>query len=130
MFTVEDRDMLFHGINRQVLALTARMKAENVIGLNHTLLLELVQAGCSCPAFNERQRFTLIVNAELKPPEPVLLKKFWPFDTLGKRADATDAEVMVCLFRGVYTFHVDDKFTRSAFSCLTSSCAYSTSPAS
>lgn len=87
--------MLFTALNRQVLALTARMKAENIIGLNTPLLLELIRAGCACPAFNERQRFTLIVNAELKPPEPILLMKFWPFDTLCRRPDASASEIIV-----------------------------------
>ncbi|KAL1970334.1 hypothetical protein VTN77DRAFT_5494 [Rasamsonia byssochlamydoides] len=98
MYTVADRDNLFQAINRQILALTARIAKEKVIGLDHKLVNDLLRAGCSCPAFNERQKFTLICNSEALPPEPILfpsLKMFWPFDTLVKRPNATEQEVMV-----------------------------------
>ncbi|KAL1982479.1 hypothetical protein VTN96DRAFT_1270 [Rasamsonia emersonii] len=97
MYTVADRDALFQAINRQILALTARIAKEKVIGLDHKLVNDLLRAGSSCPAFNERQKFTLLCNSEALPPQPILfpnLRLYWPFDTLVKRPNATEHEIM------------------------------------
>lgn len=98
MYTVADRDNLFQAINRQILALTARIAKEKVIGLDHKLVNDLLRAGSSCPAFNERMKFTLLCNSEALPPQPILfpnLRLYWPFDMLVKRPNATEHEVMV-----------------------------------
>lgn len=60
------------------------MKRTNTIGLDHRLLRELLYSGLNCPAFNERQKYTLCVNSEdmseiVRFPEA---GKWHPFDTL------------------------------------------------
>ncbi|KAL2002229.1 hypothetical protein VTN02DRAFT_376 [Thermoascus thermophilus] len=84
LYTIDDRNMLFEAVNRQLKALVARVRKSNTMGLDQKLLYDLLQAGLNCPAFNERQKFTLSVNTEdilemLKFPD---VGKYFPFDTL------------------------------------------------
>jgi len=98
MYTVEDRDKLFNALNRQILALTARMKERTVPGLDQGLVMELLRAGCNCPAFNERQKFALICNSEEPPLWPIVLPNlvhFWPFDTLAKSVHISEQHLLV-----------------------------------
>jgi hypothetical protein len=56
------------------------------VGLDQKLLYDLLHAGLNCPAFNERQKYTLCINSEIsseinKFPE---IGKWFPFDSLVK----------------------------------------------
>jgi hypothetical protein len=98
LYTVADRDNLYQALNRQIVALTARIAKEKVVGLDQRLVYELLQAGLNCPAFNERQKFALLCNSEMRLPKKLLypeLKGLWPFDTLVMRPDADEEQVMV-----------------------------------
>ncbi|PLB49208.1 hypothetical protein P170DRAFT_313766, partial [Aspergillus steynii IBT 23096] len=84
LYTVHERNQLFELVNRHILSLVSRMKKTNTIGLDHRLLRELLYAGLNCPAFNERQKYTLCVNSEdmseiIRFPEA---GKWHPFDSL------------------------------------------------
>lgn len=95
---MEDRDKLFNALNRQILALTARMKEKTVPGLDQRLVMELLRAGCNCPGFNERQKFTLVCNSEEPPLWPIVfpdLVHYWPFDALAKSIDVSEQHLMV-----------------------------------
>ncbi|KAE8150014.1 hypothetical protein BDV25DRAFT_140208 [Aspergillus avenaceus] len=86
MYTVDNRNQLFEMTNRQIMALVARMKKSNTVGLDQRLLKNLLYAGLNCPAFNERQKYTLCTNTEevneiSKFP---IIGKWFPFDTLVK----------------------------------------------
>ncbi|RHZ53764.1 hypothetical protein CDV55_103813 [Aspergillus turcosus] len=86
LYTVHDRNQLFELVNRHILSLVARVKRSNTVGLDQRLLRELLYAGLNCPAFNDRQKYTLCVNSEdtaeiLKFPD---MGKWFPFDTLVK----------------------------------------------
>ncbi|KAH8431598.1 uncharacterized protein LDX57_009256 [Aspergillus melleus] len=84
LYTVHERNQLFELINRHILSLVSRMKRANTIGLDNRLLRELLYAGLNCPAFNERQKYTLCINSEdmseiVRFPEA---GKWHPFDSL------------------------------------------------
>ncbi|PWY90511.1 hypothetical protein BO94DRAFT_593355 [Aspergillus sclerotioniger CBS 115572] len=84
LYTVHDRNQLFELANRHIISLVSRMKKSNTVGLDQRLLRELLHAGLSCPAFNERQKYTLCVNSDdeseiIKIPDT---SKWFPFDTL------------------------------------------------
>ncbi|KAL2820019.1 hypothetical protein BJX63DRAFT_444974 [Aspergillus granulosus] len=86
LYTVHDRNQLFELANRHMLSLLSRVKRVNTIGLDRKLLYDLLQAGLKCPAFNERQKYTLCINSEIsseinKFPE---IGKWFPFDCLVK----------------------------------------------
>ncbi|RHZ55931.1 uncharacterized protein CDV56_106257 [Aspergillus thermomutatus] len=86
LYTVHARNQLFELVNRHIISLVARVKRSNTVGLDQRLLRELLYAGLNCPAFNERQKYTLCVNSEdtteiLKFPD---MGKWFPFDTLVK----------------------------------------------
>ncbi|KAL4883856.1 hypothetical protein BJY04DRAFT_215750 [Aspergillus karnatakaensis] len=86
LYTVNDRNQLFELANRHIKSLVARIKKQNTVGLDQKLLLDLLQAGLKCPAFNERQKYTLCVNSEITPEISKIseLSKWFPFDTLGR----------------------------------------------
>ncbi|KAF9884756.1 hypothetical protein FE257_001246 [Aspergillus nanangensis] len=84
LYTVEDRNQLFELTNRHILSLVARIQRSNTIGLDQRLLRRVLYAGLNCPAFNDRQKYTLCVNSEdmseiVKFPD---FGKWFPFDTL------------------------------------------------
>ncbi|KAL4924768.1 uncharacterized protein BDV17DRAFT_205362 [Aspergillus undulatus] len=84
IYTVHDRNQLFELVNRHIKSLVDRMDKSNTVGLDQKLLHELLHAGLKCPAFNERQKYTLCVNSEIdteinKLPD---MSKWFPFDTL------------------------------------------------
>ncbi|KAL3449285.1 hypothetical protein BJX65DRAFT_317071 [Aspergillus insuetus] len=86
LYTVHDRNQLFELANRHIKSLVARIKRYNTVGLDQKLLHDLLQAGLKCPAFNERQKYTLCINSEIsseinKSPE---IGKWFPFDSLVK----------------------------------------------
>ncbi|RAL10998.1 uncharacterized protein BO97DRAFT_310447, partial [Aspergillus homomorphus CBS 101889] len=84
LYTVHDRNLLFVLVRRQIIALFARMKKTNTVGLDQRLLNDLLRAGLECPGFNERQRFCLCFHAEspLELHKISYLSKWFPFDTL------------------------------------------------
>ncbi|GFF89273.1 hypothetical protein IFM53868_05780 [Aspergillus udagawae] len=99
LYTVHDRNQLFELANRHILSLVARVKRSNTVGLDQRLLRELLYAGLNCPAFNERQKYTLCVNSEdtteiLKFPD---MGKWFPFDTLVKLPQTEECTLLVCL---------------------------------
>ncbi|KKK18434.1 hypothetical protein ARAM_003659 [Aspergillus rambellii] len=86
LYTVHDRNQLFELVNRHIISLVSRVKRTNTVGLDQKLLHDLLQAGLKCPAFNERQKYTLCIHSEnvteiFKFPE---IGKWFPFDTLVK----------------------------------------------
>lgn len=98
LYTVEDRDNLYQAALQQILELCEKAKQRRFIGLNEALLRDLLRAGLSCPAFNERQKICLIAASELPPLQPIVHHEpleFWPFDCLVKQPKAGDYEVMV-----------------------------------
>ncbi|KAH8695068.1 hypothetical protein BGW36DRAFT_428957 [Talaromyces proteolyticus] len=97
MYTVEDRDDLYQAAVHQMLELCEKAKQRRFLGLNEALLHDLLRAGLSCPAFNERQKFCLITASELTPLQPITHWKqieSWPFDCLAKQPTATEYEIM------------------------------------
>ncbi|KAE8372241.1 hypothetical protein BDV26DRAFT_302090 [Aspergillus bertholletiae] len=84
LYTVSDRNQLFHLTTRQLLSLASRIDRTQTMGLDQNLQRDLLYAGFNCPAFNERQKYTLCVNSNLAPeiarfPD---ISKWFPFDTL------------------------------------------------
>ncbi|KAH1602698.1 hypothetical protein KXX44_003524 [Aspergillus fumigatus] len=96
LYTVHDRNQLFELVSRHILSLVARVKRSNTVGLDQRLLRELLYAGLNCPAFNERQKYTLCVNSEdtteiLKFPD---MGKWFPFDTLVKLPKSEESTLL------------------------------------
>ncbi|KAL2830226.1 hypothetical protein BDW59DRAFT_177991 [Aspergillus cavernicola] len=84
LYTVHDRNQLFELANRHIQSLVSRIKRVNTVGLDQKLLNDLLQAGLKCPAFNERQKYTLCIHSEISSE---IIKfseigKWFPFDTL------------------------------------------------
>lgn len=99
MYTVADRDELYQAAIQQVLELCEKAIQLRIIGLNESLLVDLLRAGVKCSAFNERQKFCLIAAAEMPAFLPIVHRnhfEFWPFDCLAKNSSASEYEVMVC----------------------------------
>ncbi|EEA26942.1 hypothetical protein TMatcc_004778 [Talaromyces marneffei ATCC 18224] len=97
MYTVADRDELYQAAVQQILELCERVKQCRIIGLNESLLVDLLRAGVKCPAFNERQKFCLIAAAEMPAFSPIVRRshfEFWPFDCLAKDSSASEYDVM------------------------------------
>jgi hypothetical protein len=98
MFTVEDRDNLYQAVKDQMMALTHTVNNKQVIGLDEKLVMNLLRAGCLCPAFNERMKFSIICASEQRPLKPISvpsLMHYWPFDTLMKHDDTSEGTMMV-----------------------------------
>lgn len=96
LYTVHDRNCLFEMVNRQIKALVARVKKSNTVGLDQRLLRDLLKAGLSCPAFNDRQKYTLCVNSEeLSEILKFDMGKWFPFDSLVKMPKHDDRTLMV-----------------------------------
>ncbi|GAM39795.1 hypothetical protein TCE0_034r11626 [Talaromyces pinophilus] len=97
MYTVADRDELYQAAIQQILELSEKVKQRRIIGLNESLLVDLLRAGVKCPAFNERQKFCLIAAAEMPAFSPIVHRnhfEFWPFDCLVKSNSASEYDVM------------------------------------
>lgn len=95
---MNDRNLLFELVNRQIKALVTRMKRCNTIGLDQRLLRELLYAGIKCPTFNERMKYTLCANSE---DQTEILRfqdmgKWFPFDTLVKLPNFDEQVLLVC----------------------------------
>ncbi|OXV11987.1 hypothetical protein Egran_00251 [Elaphomyces granulatus] len=87
LYTVQDRNVIFKSVNRQVTALVGKIRKTKTVGLDQKLLKDLLQAAYRCPAFNDRQKFTLALNSQdqneiSKFPD---VARYWPFDTLVMR---------------------------------------------
>ncbi|KAL4793995.1 hypothetical protein BDV19DRAFT_399811 [Aspergillus venezuelensis] len=86
MYTVYHRNRLFELTNRHIKCLVERMQKTNTVGLDQKLLQDLLHAGLKCPAFNDRQKYTLCMHSEIsseinKMPES---RRWFPFDTLAR----------------------------------------------
>lgn len=91
--------------NRQIKSLAFRLKNTKTIGLDQRLLRDLLYAGLNCPAFNERQKFTLCVNSEdiseiIKFPD---MGKWFPFDALVKMPKFDEDALLVRVWLMSYT---------------------------
>ncbi|GAB1197124.1 hypothetical protein APSETT444_006414 [Aspergillus pseudonomiae] len=89
LYTVDDRNQLFDLTKRHLISLASRIDRTQTMGLDQNLLRDLLYAGFNCPAFNERQKYTLCVNSNLAPeiarfPD---ISKWFPFDTLVQLPD-------------------------------------------
>ncbi|KAL4805829.1 hypothetical protein BDV18DRAFT_160698 [Aspergillus unguis] len=100
LYSVHDRNQLFDLANRHILALSLRIRTENTVGLDQKLLHDLIQAGLKCPAFNERQKYTLVTNSDIPSEISKLsaLSKWFPFDTLARKPDTAE-EINMCYAR-------------------------------
>ncbi|RAH66791.1 uncharacterized protein BO66DRAFT_380577 [Aspergillus aculeatinus CBS 121060] len=98
LYTVHDRNLLFDLVNRQVMALLTRMSRANTVGLDQHLLNDLLRSGLECPGFNERQRYTLCVNAENFAELNKLsdISRWFPFDTLATMPNIDEHTYKVC----------------------------------
>lgn len=99
LYTVHDRSSLFDLANRHIKSLAYRLKATKTIGIDWRLLRDLLHAGLNCPAFNERQKFTLCVNSGdvseiVKFPD---MAKWFPFDTLVKMPQFDEDNLLVSI---------------------------------
>lgn len=105
MYTVGDRDELYQATIQQVLKLCEKVKQRRIIGLNESLLVDLLCAGCKCPAFNERQKFCLIAAAEMPAfcdiGHPQYFE-YWPFDCLAKTKLTNEYDIMVRRYSTVF----------------------------
>lgn len=85
MYTVHERNKVFQALRFMIEALVARMKKEQVVGLDNRLVLELIQTGLRCPAFNPRMKFCLAhVGEDHRTLQgmPEVWMTYFPFDTL------------------------------------------------
>lgn len=99
LYTVHDRNTLFNLVNRQIMALTARINSpKRTMGLDQKLLRDLLHAGLTCPAFNGRMKFTLSWNAEIDQEIARFdgLGTYFPFDTLVKLPSYDQFTYEVC----------------------------------
>ncbi|OGM48325.1 hypothetical protein ABOM_003478 [Aspergillus bombycis] len=89
LYTVDDRNQLFDLTNRHLISLASRIDRTQTMGLDQNLLRDLLYAGFNCPAFNERQKYTLCVNSNLAPEIARIpdISKWFPFDTLVQLPD-------------------------------------------
>jgi hypothetical protein len=97
-YTVEDRNGIFKSVNRQVTALVSKIRKTKTVGLDLKLLKDLLQAAYRCPAFNDRQKFTLALNSQdqneiSKFPD---VARYWPFDTLVMKSNTPMTILLVC----------------------------------
>lgn len=81
------------------MALLTRMSRANTVGLDQRLLNDLLRSGLECPGFNERQRYTLCVNAENFAELNKLsdISKWFPFDTLATMPNLDEHTYKVCV---------------------------------
>lgn len=106
MYTVHDRNQLFELTNRHIRSLVSRMEKSKTVGLDHRLLRELLYAGLNCPAFNERQKYTLCIHAGEKSEILKLgdMSKWFPFDTLVYLPGFDYDTCAVCISSELYYF--------------------------
>ncbi|PGH08645.1 hypothetical protein GX51_01165 [Blastomyces parvus] len=93
-YTVEDRNQIFSATLRLIYALVPQVERGQTIGLDSRLARELLEAGLRCPVFNERQKFILNVAAKNHQAVTSPTARFWPFDTLTRKPNATEEHVM------------------------------------
>ncbi|EEP79641.1 predicted protein [Uncinocarpus reesii 1704] len=95
LYTVEDRNRLHFACFSQLQALAPRVAEKRTLGLDSRLILDLLNAGLSCPTFTDRQKVALYSAAgdpNTYNTSPVSIR-FWPFDTLARKANVTEETV-------------------------------------
>ncbi|KAG5293249.1 RRM (RNA recognition motif) superfamily domain-containing protein [Histoplasma capsulatum G186AR] len=93
-YTVEDRNQIFSATLRLIHALVPQVERGQTIGLDSRLVWELLEAGLRCPVFNDRQKFVLNIAAKNYRVAASPTARFWPFDTLTRKPNATEEHVM------------------------------------
>ncbi|OJD24433.1 hypothetical protein ACJ73_04210 [Blastomyces percursus] len=93
-YTVEDRNQIFSATLRLIHALVPQVERGHTIGLDSRLVQELLEAGLRCPVFNDRQKFVLNVAAKNHRVVASPTERFWPFDTITRKPNATEEHVM------------------------------------
>ncbi|KKZ65254.1 hypothetical protein EMCG_08904 [[Emmonsia] crescens] len=93
-YTVEDRNQLFSATLRLIHALVPQVERGKTIGLDSRLVQELLEAGLSCPVFNDRQKFVLNIAAKNYRVTASPTARFWPFDTITRKPNASEEHVM------------------------------------
>ncbi|KAL2369110.1 hypothetical protein BDBG_06939 [Blastomyces gilchristii SLH14081] len=93
-YTVEDRNQIFSATLRLIHALVPQVERGQTIGLDSRLVQELLEAGLRCPVFNDRQKFVLNVAAKNHSVVASPTERFWPFDTITRKPNATEEHVM------------------------------------
>ncbi|OAX84714.1 hypothetical protein ACJ72_00911 [Emergomyces africanus] len=93
-YTVEDRNQLFSATLRLIHALVPQVERGQTIGLDSRLVQELLDAGLRCPVFNDRQKFVLNIATKNYSVVASPSARFWPFDTITRKPNATEEHVM------------------------------------
>ncbi|OJD14831.1 hypothetical protein AJ78_04861 [Emergomyces pasteurianus Ep9510] len=93
-YTVEDRNQLFSATLRLIHALVPQVERGQTIGLDSRLVQELLDAGLRCPVFNDRQKFVLNIAAKNYSVIASPTARFWPFDTITRKPNASEKHVM------------------------------------
>ncbi|ODH14625.1 hypothetical protein ACO22_06540 [Paracoccidioides brasiliensis] len=93
-FTVEDRNQLFSATFRLLHALVPKVERGRTIGLDSRVVEDLLRAGLHCPVFNNRQKFVLNIAAKNWNGPKSLSSRYWPFDTLVQKNNASEELVM------------------------------------
>ncbi|EAS30381.3 uncharacterized protein CIMG_05860 [Coccidioides immitis RS] len=95
LYSVEDRNALHFACFSQLQTLAARASEKRTLGLDSRLLLDLLNAGLRCPTFTECQKAALYsaANDQTSYKATPETTKFWPFDTLVQKSNATEDNV-------------------------------------
>lgn len=99
MYTVYQRNKLFHTLVTMIRILVERMQRQNTVGLDYRLLCELTGAGIACPAFNPRMKFCIAFTSEDQAIINTLSKDwciYFPFDTLSYATGCSAMDLQVC----------------------------------
>lgn len=98
LYTLEERNQIFRACNAMIDCLShLLMKGENR-GMSQVLtpqlLEELLCVGLTCPAFNEKQRFTLLNSSRFIVGRPRWVSpefaRRWPFEALARRDNTSE----------------------------------------
>lgn len=88
LYTMEERDGIYLCFMRQLKALVDKVdplkQERREVGLDTKLLMEFVFAGMNCPAFSQRQKFSIVIMSA-GPGRGVILSahaRAWPFQCL------------------------------------------------
>lgn len=101
--TIATRDQLFEAADRMARALLRAINraatSGNMIGLDRSILYDLVRAAVHCPGFTELQKVTVVQTAQMMEREFGLVdsSKHWPFIGLARSNEAPDDVVDVGL---------------------------------
>lgn len=74
-----------------------RVEERKTLGLDSRLVHDLLRAGLRCPTFTGRQKAALChaANDMDKYKTMTDIVKYWPFDTLSRKPNSSDQEIMV-----------------------------------